>query len=76
MKRDELITLQRGDIILHEPPGSTLEEWLRESYIVSGNYFGTIIAVKTVHITNADEWRLIAKSEFYHGEETDEKETQ
>ena len=50
MTRQEMFDLQPGDLVVSRFSGI--------SYIVSGNYGGRATAVRTVDLTNPDEWQL------------------
>ena len=62
MTEYEFMCLQTGDIVRQKSTGDTLEDWLKNSYVVTANYGGRVTAVRTVDITNPGEWDLIAKS--------------
>jgi len=56
MTKDEFILLQPGDVIRHKGRKSAV-------YIVHGNYGGRVTAVRTVDVTNIEEWELRCKCE-------------
>lgn len=43
--------LQQGDIVR--------PRWSGNSYVVTGNYGDFVLAVRTVHMANPEEWDLI-----------------
>lgn len=49
----QLRTLREGDIVRNKATGN--------AYIVTGNYGTHVTAVRTIDITNLDEWEIIAK---------------
>jgi len=51
MTKDEFAKLQQGNIVR----GKTSAE----SYIVTANYGNRVTAVRTIDLTNPDEWLLI-----------------
>lgn len=53
-------TLKPGDIIQHRSTG--------ESYVVTANYGDYAIAVRTVHVSNPDEWLVVGRSVIGRGE--------
>jgi len=55
MKKEEFNSLDLGDIIRHTSPQKT------SVYMVTGNYGGRVTAVKTVDLTNPDEWLIVSK---------------
>lgn len=52
--------LRPGDIIQHLATG--------ESYVVTANYGDYAIAVRTVHVSNPDEWLVVGRSVIGRGE--------
>ena len=60
MNKDVFRQLARGDIIRHKLNG--------ESHIVTGNYGNRITAVRTVDMTNPDEWDLILLATWFKNE--------
>ena len=52
MTKGEFKDLREGDIVQGKASG--------EGYIVTGNYGDRVTAVRTVDITQPDEWELIA----------------
>ena len=53
MTKDEIKNLKTGDILRHKLG--------LNGYVVTANYGDRITAVRTVDITNPDEWDLIKK---------------
>lgn len=70
MKTHEFVKLSPGDLIRPAGGGEVL--------MVTGNYGGRVTAVKTVDMTNADEWELVSKASYRKrgGEIDAEKERQ
>jgi len=54
MKREELNSLRPGDIVRHKLG--------TKAYIVTENFHDRVTAIRTVDITNPDEWDLIVKN--------------
>ena len=57
MNEFEFLTLNRGDIVRHKTSAT--------GYVITANHGGRATAVKTIDITNPDEWDLVAKVEMY-----------
>jgi len=54
MTGEEFENLQAGDIVRGK--------FSAESYIVTANFKGRVTAVRTVDLTNPEEWELIQKA--------------
>jgi len=59
MKKEEFEKLQEGDIVCGKLGDGSLSGM---SFIVTANYGGRVIAVRTVDLTNPVEWELLRKS--------------
>src|SRR5688500_16908165 len=51
MKEEQFMNLNTGDIIKHKSSEST--------YVVTANYGSRVTAVRTVDLTNPNEWELV-----------------
>ena len=54
MTLEDLINLNPGDVVKHASKDS-------DTYIVTGNYGGRVIAVRIADLTNPTEWILVSK---------------
>ena len=54
---NDFVKLSQGDTVKHVTSEVT--------YTVMGNYGGRATAVKTMDITNPQEWELLAKAKHY-----------
>ena len=57
MTREEFDTLRTGDIVRGRATA--------QGYVVTGHYGHHVTAVRTINITNPDEWELILKSSHH-----------
>lgn len=54
MTPEEMKMLNVGDVVRHVAG--------EKGYVVTGNFGGRVTAVRSVDITNPDEWDLVAKA--------------
>lgn len=58
MTKEQFQALERGDILRNKSSKS--------SYVVDANYGNRVSAVKTVDITNPDEWELVQRAKVLY----------
>ena len=63
MSENEMRKLQVGDIVRGKLTGMV--------FVVTANYGNRVTAVRTVDITNPDEWEALSVQHNYEDEETD-----
>ena len=56
MTEDEFKNLTRGDIVRHKGLG--------DSWLIDMSYGNRKTAIRTVDLTNPDEWELISKANY------------
>jgi hypothetical protein len=57
MTNEEFEKLNIGDIVKHDGLSS-----LNDNYVVTANYGTRVVAVRTVDLTNPNEWNVVVKA--------------
>jgi hypothetical protein len=57
MTQQEFDALEVGDIVIHATG---------QTYLVTGNYGDHVAAVRTVDMTNPQEWKVLSKAQHLH----------